>query len=272
MSNFTGIYMICTHCTCLFSGRDKKTSSSMSRSSSGFESSHLPSPEYPALPLTLTSTSPSKTLHPSKPGFLPCILPSVRTLKSSVSLLSPGKGIARSRSCTELRRNPTPGLLRRCFSLTGLHKEQSRKHLVPKDWKLTARGKNEESTQHKVNLKKHSDVMFTSCQSSTASFDAVCSTLNKDTTNASGPKQAETTQSAHLQLPATVPAERTDHPVTTLPVPYRETACRDNYTGNTSSEDKSGRFISASLEARRLKTQRNKKKSINSVNLGSLVE
>ncbi|XP_044230205.1 SAM and SH3 domain-containing protein 1 isoform X2 [Thunnus albacares] len=256
----------------LENGRDKKTSSSMSRSSSGFESSHLPSPEYPALPLTLTSTSPSKTLHPSKPGFLPCILPSVRTPKSSVSLLSPGKGITRSRSCTELRRNPTPGLLRRCFSLTGLHKEQSRKHLVPKDWKLTARGKNEESTQHKVNLKKHSDVMFTSCQSSTASFDAVCSTLNKDTTNASGPKQAETTQSAHLQLPATVPAERTDHPVTTLPVPYRETACRDNYTGNTSSEDKSGRFISASLEARRLKTQRNKKKSINSVNLGSLVE
>ncbi|KAF7666921.1 hypothetical protein LDENG_00087390 [Lucifuga dentata] len=44
----------------LENGRSKKTPSSMSRSLS-FESSHLPSPEYPALPLNLTSTSPTKT-------------------------------------------------------------------------------------------------------------------------------------------------------------------------------------------------------------------
>lgn len=256
----------------------------MSRSSSGFESSHLLSPEYPALPLTLISTSPSKTLLPSKPGFLPCILPLLRTPKSSLSLLSPGKGdlpsggIARSQSCAELRRNPATRQLRRCFSLTGFHKEQNRKPLEPKEWNLTARGKNEESVQHTVKLEKHFEVMFTSSQSSTASFDAVCSTLNIDTSNASGPKQAETTQSTQLKLPATVPGERSNHPVTALSVPnsYREpftteTACRHKYTGNSSSEDKSGRLISANLEARRLKMQRNKK-SINSVNLGSLVD
>ncbi|XP_053191793.1 SAM and SH3 domain-containing protein 1 isoform X1 [Scomber japonicus] len=269
----------------LENGRDKKTSSSMSRSSSGFESSHLPSPEYPALPLTLTSTRPSKTLHPSKPGFLPCIPPSLRSPKSSLNLSSPAKGhlprsgIARSRSCTELRRNSAPRLQRRCFSLTGLHKEQNRKPLNPKDWNLTARGKNEDKKQHPVKLQKHFDVTLTSCQSSTAPLDAVCSTLNTDTSDASSFKQAETTQSTHVKLPATLPAERSNHPVATLSVsdsykdPFTtEAACRHNCTGNTASGEKSGRAISANLEARRLKMSRNKKTSIKSVDLGSLEE
>lgn len=261
------------------SGRDKKTSSSISRSSSGFESSHLPSPEYPALPLT--STSSSKTSLQSKPGCLPCILPSLRPSKNSLSLLSPAKGhlpsgaIARSQSCMELRRNPAPGLLRRSFSLSALHKEQKGKLINPKKWNLTPSVSSEESTQHTVNPQKHREVMSPPSQSPSTSYNAVCITLNKDTS----PKQAETTQSTHLQLPPTVPAGRSNHPLITpsLPNPHREpllteTACTHDYTNHMSSELNRSHSISANSEARRLKMKRNKKTSINPVNLGSLIE
>ncbi|XP_030299781.1 SAM and SH3 domain-containing protein 1 isoform X3 [Sparus aurata] len=139
----------------LENGRDKKTSSSMSRSSSGFESSHLPSPDLPAHPLTLTSTSSSKT----PPACLPCISPSLRPPKSSLTLPSPAKGrdpggaIVRSQSCTELRRNRGAVLLRRSFSLTVLHKEQKRRLIHPQNWNLTPHMKTEESTQDTVILR-----------------------------------------------------------------------------------------------------------------------
>uniref|UniRef100_A0A8C9ZHF3 SAM and SH3 domain containing 1 n=1 Tax=Sander lucioperca TaxID=283035 RepID=A0A8C9ZHF3_SANLU len=251
----------------LENGRDKKTSSSMSRSSSGFESNHLPSPEYPALPQTLTISS-NKTSLQSKPGCLSCISPPLRP-KHSLSLLSPAKvhlpsgTIARSRSCMELRRNPAPDLPRRSFSLTVLHKEQERKPIDPKSWNLTP------SVKIKTNPQNRCEVMFPSSQSSTASCNAVCSTFDTDTANVFALKH----------LPPPVPAERSNNPLSTpsLSKPHpesvlTETACMYNYTNPISSEDKVGRSVSASSEARRLKMQRNKKTSINSVNLGSLIK
>ncbi|XP_070776853.1 SAM and SH3 domain-containing protein 1 [Enoplosus armatus] len=269
----------------LENGRDKKTSSSMSRSSSGFESSHLPSPEYPVLPQTLTSTISSKTSLQSNPPCLPCIYSSQRPPKNSLSLLSPAKGhlpsgaIARSRSCMELRRDPAPGLLRRSFSLTVLHKGQKRKPVNPKNWNLTPSVKTEESTQHSVNPPKPCEVLSPSSLSSTTSYNPVCCTFNIDTTNVFSPKQAETTQSTHLQLPPTVPAERSNHPLTipSLPNPHpepilTETACMYTNTNHISLEGKRSLSVSASSEARQLKMKRNQKTSINSVNLGSLIE
>ncbi len=256
----------------------------MSRSSSGFESSHLPSPEYPALPQALTSISSSETSLQSKAGCLPCILPSLRPHKNRLSLLSPAKGhlpsgaIARSRSCMELRRNPEPELLRRSSSLTVLYKEQKRKLIDPKNRNLIPSIKAEESTQHTANPQKQSEIMSLSSQSSPTSYNPVCSTFNIDKTNVFAPKQAQTTQSTHLQLPPTVPAERSNQPLTTpsLPHPRREpllpeTARVCNYTNHIASDDKRSRSISANSEAQRLKMKRNKT-SINSVNLGSLIE
>uniref|UniRef100_A0A3B4TXU2 SAM and SH3 domain containing 1 n=1 Tax=Seriola dumerili TaxID=41447 RepID=A0A3B4TXU2_SERDU len=269
----------------LENGRDKKTSSSMSRSSSGFESSHLSSPEHPALPRILTSTGPRKTLLHSEPGCQPCILPSIRRPKTSLSLPSSAKGrlpsgaIAKSHSCMELRRNPGPGPLRRCLSLSGLHKDQKKKLIDPKDWNLTPRTKTEESTEQTINPQKQFKVMFPSSQSSTTASRAVCSTSSVGKGSVFAPKRGERTQSTHLKLPPTVPAERSNHPAgtTSLPNSHREpslteTDCMHNYTNHISSEDKRSYSVSANSEARRLKMKRHKKTSMNSVNLGSLME
>ncbi|XP_049917998.1 SAM and SH3 domain-containing protein 1 isoform X2 [Epinephelus moara] len=241
----------------LENGRDKKTSSSISRSSSGFESSHLPSPEFPARPQTLTSTSSRKTSLQSKPGRLPCILPPLRPPKPSFSLLRgylPSGAIARSQSCMELRRSRAPDLLRRSFSLTVLHKVQQRRLR-----NLTSSAKTG-SRQHAVNPPKHCEVMSASSQSSTTSCKAVCSTFSKDTAKVCVPKQAERTQITHLQLPA----ERSNHPLTPLSSPnphpepvLTETTC----TNHISSEEKVSRSFSATYEARRLKMRRSQKTS-----------
>ncbi|XP_039992851.1 SAM and SH3 domain-containing protein 1-like isoform X2 [Xiphias gladius] len=265
----------------LENGRDKKTSSSMSRSSSGFESSHLSSPEYPALPQTLNSTSHSKTLLHSKPGCPSYILPPLRPPKNILSLLSSAKGhlpseaIARSHSCMELRKKTAMGLLRRCLSLSGLHKEQKKKNIDPKNWNLTPSTKTEQSTEQTLNPPKHFKVTFPSSESSTAAYDGVCSTSSVDKGNVFAPKKGETTQNTHLKLPPTVPAERSSHPI------YKnshqeplltETACMYNYTNHISSEDRRSRLFSANSEARRLKMKRQRKISKNSVNVGSLME
>ncbi|XP_018559225.1 SAM and SH3 domain-containing protein 1 [Lates calcarifer] len=190
----------------LENGRNKKTSSSMSRSSSGFESSHLSSPEYPAHPPSLPSSSPTKTILHSKPRSLPCTLPSPRPPKSSLSLLSSAKGhlrsgaIVKSQSCMELRRNPAPGQLRRCRSLSDFYKQQRKKLINLKDWNLTPRPRNEEGTKQTVNLQKHFKVTFPSSQSSTTAHDAMCSTSNVATDNVFTPKQGETRQRTHLKL------------------------------------------------------------------------
>uniref|UniRef100_A0A8D3ATW5 Sterile alpha motif domain-containing protein 5 n=1 Tax=Scophthalmus maximus TaxID=52904 RepID=A0A8D3ATW5_SCOMX len=261
----------------LENGRDKKTSSSMSRSSSGFESSHLSSPEHPALPLTLTSSSPSETCRLR-------ILPSLRPPENSSSLPNAAKGhlpsgaIARSRSCVELRRNPAREPLIRCFSLSGLHKEPSNKLIDPEDWNLSPGADRVESTEQTVNPQKHFKIMFPSPQSSTAANDAARGASNVTPGDVSPPpKRGETTRGAHRTLP---PTERSSHPVNTPPVPnsqvpsLTETACTYNCTGHISSEEKRSHSLSANSEARRLTMKRNKKTttSINSVRLGSLVE
>ncbi|XP_019133416.2 SAM and SH3 domain-containing protein 1 isoform X2 [Larimichthys crocea] len=244
----------------LENGRDKKTSSSMSRSSSGYESSRLPSPECPVVLKTLIST---RKLQ-SKPAHPPCISPSPRPPKNSLTLLSlakslvPVRAIARSQSCPELRRNPAPGLLRRSFSVTARHE---RRFIKPKNWKPTPAAKTE-SVPHAANPQKHCEDM---------------SLFNTDTGHAFAPKQAETTQSTHLQLPPTAPAERSNHPLITPSTanPRREpaltqTACLYGHTDSVLSEDSRTRSISATFEARRLKMKR--KTPMSSGNLSSLIE
>nr|XP_020482849.1 SAM and SH3 domain-containing protein 1-like isoform X1 [Labrus bergylta] len=239
----------------LENGRDKKTSSSMSRSSSGFESSNLPSPENPAPQKTLTSTCSHKTSLQSKPACPPCDSPPPRPPKSSLSLLSPPKGhlprgdIGRSQSCMELRRLPSPEPLRRSFSLT----------IHPRYWNLTHSVR--PSIQHKVNPQKQIEFLPPA-----ASFITEGSTLNTDAENDSSPKQAKTTQSTHLKLPPTVPAGSSNHPITTpsSPNPHTEThitqaAFMDIFTNHMVSEDKRSCSMSATSEARRLKILRNKK-------------
>ncbi|XP_041710566.2 SAM and SH3 domain-containing protein 1 isoform X3 [Coregonus clupeaformis] len=110
-------------------GRGRKTSS-MSRSSSGFESSHLPSPENLNLPLT----HPSKTTLQTRPEHQSSTLPSPIVPMTSYNLLRPECGqshhrdtqLLRSWSCEELGGWPTPtalGLLRPCLSLGELHSD-----------------------------------------------------------------------------------------------------------------------------------------------------
>ncbi|XP_028251958.1 SAM and SH3 domain-containing protein 1-like isoform X2 [Parambassis ranga] len=212
----------------LENGRDKKTPSTMSRSSSGFESSHLPSPEFPVLPLPLTSTSPSKISQQSKPTCLPSPAPP----KNSLRLPSPARDhipIHRSHSCVELRRNAaTSHQLRRCSSLTVHHRRQKRKTLDPKHWNLTR------------NTKSTHAIMVPSVQSS-----------DKD-----APKRAENTQITHAKLPPTVLTPPSPNPHPELP-PTETTTCRLSCTDHISAEDKKSRSISATSEARRLKMKRN---------------
>ncbi|TKS86982.1 SAM and SH3 domain-containing protein 1 [Collichthys lucidus] len=240
----------------LENGKDKKTSSSMSRSSSGYESSRLPSPECPVVLKTLIST---RKLQ-SKPAHPPCISPSPRppkTLLSFAKSLVPVRAVARSQSCPELRRNPAPGLLRRSFSVTARHE---RRFIEPKNWNPTPAAKTE-SAQHTVHPQKHCEDMPLSCTA-----------FNTDT----GP--AETTQSTHLQLPPpTAPAERSNHPLITPSTanPRREpapthAACLYDHTHRVLSEDPTRRSISATFEARRLKMKR--KTPVSSGNLSSLTE
>lgn len=242
------------------SGRDKKTSSPTSRSSSGFESSHLPSPECPTHPPTLTSTSDSKTCQPF-------ILPSPRLPKSSLSLLSPDKGqvpsktIPRSKSCLELQRVPAAGQVRRSFSLTIIHNKQERRLIRPKDWNLAPSVKGKESPQGTADPQ-------TSCPvTSATSHRAECSTFSRD--------GAETTARPRLQPPPTVPTTTANLPLLTASLPatsqersLTETACVC-YTDHMSAEGTRSLSLSANFEARKLKKAR---KKVNAVTVGSLVE
>ncbi|XP_061599911.1 SAM and SH3 domain-containing protein 1 isoform X2 [Cololabis saira] len=100
----------------LENGRDKQTASAVSRSSSGFESSHLPSPELPASPRLLD----------------PRLLAATPSLQGEAERL-----LLRSRSCEELRGTSAPSPLprprRRCSSL-----ETERKRRGAEDWNLPA--------------------------------------------------------------------------------------------------------------------------------------
>uniref|UniRef100_A0A668AKS4 SAM and SH3 domain containing 1 n=1 Tax=Myripristis murdjan TaxID=586833 RepID=A0A668AKS4_9TELE len=259
----------------LENGRDKKTSSSMSRSSSGFESSHLPSPEFPAVPLP--------SAYPNN-NILPCVLPSLRPHKSSLIFPGPPKGhpprkaFVRSRSCMELRGiKAPPRLLRRWFSLTGLRAEQGvqdRKAISPQDWHPTRITKPEENTQHKANPQRHPELTCLSPQSSATSLDAVRSNLDTDTgrTSVSTPKWAEISPCTHLRQPPTAAAKRPNHPAAVPETLPKEIACTHTDADRISLQHKGDHSVSANSEARRLHLQRKKNMSCNSVNLESLLE
>lgn len=241
----------------------------MSRSSSGFESSHLSSPEYPALPLPLKSARSAEVSLPSKPQCQPITLLSQRP-KNTSRLPSteirglPSEGICRSRSCMELGRNPVAGRLRRCSSLTDLHKERKKK---PIDSSSKTKG----ASRHTVHLGS-SKIMFPSFQPSATSHDAVH--RNTATGNVIAPKHAETARSTHSCLPPTVAAEKSSHAIHTSPWPNSNHELPRMYcTGHISALCRRGGSLSASSEANRLKMKRIRKTSIKiKVNLGSLKE
>ncbi|XP_072221424.1 SAM and SH3 domain-containing protein 1 isoform X2 [Leuresthes tenuis] len=250
----------------LENGRDKKTASAMSRSSSGFESNHLLSPEYPILPQLLTSTSSPQ----SKPRCLPSVPHSPRPPKNCLRRLSPAKGhiqsgaTARSQSCVELRRNPAPNLPCRCFSLMVLHKEREAKPLIPKDW-VMATAKTEQGTHQEINPKKEHMLMLPASRSLTMSRSAECSASEKDVLSV--PKQAETSQSTHLGLqPAAECGTTPCPPDSCQDLLQTETTCRHNHA------DKRSRSVSATAEAHRLKMTRATKTSTDSTNLRSRME
>ena len=171
----------------------------------------------------------------------------------------------------ELRRNPALGPLRRCLSLSGLHEGQKKKLINPKDWNLTPSTKTEESTEQTLNPRTLFKVKFQSSQ--------LCSTSNVDMGNVFAAKQGEKRRRTHLKLPPTATAGRSNRTVITPSLPnshqeplLTETACKYNFINNNSSEDRSHHIFSANFEARRLKIKTRRKTSINSVNLGSLVE
>lgn len=295
--------MLCTHTLQLFiSGKDKRTSSSMSRSSSGFESSHLPSPEYPAppLPQTLTLTHPNKSMLQSIQGHLPCILPSQRETKTSLSPLIPGTGhlphrtIARSRSWEELGGiNVAPWLLRRCLSLRGLHTEQGIQSKEPnslKDWEVTHNAisaDTKECKQHISNAPRYSDSTFLSSQASATLFSVVPSNLDKDKgdVSISVHEQAEISACTHLKTPLAAPGRWTKRPIA---IPSVSNPCRESLlpkindaldvTCTHTSADpmalENGKDIStpAQSEGQWMQLTAGKNMSINAVNLEALLE
>lgn len=251
------------------SGRDKKTSP-LSRSSSGFESSNLPSPESPAFPPTLTSTSPTKVLHQSKPKCQPFNLESL-SLKKTYHLPSPAKGdllhgkVNRSQSFTELKRNPAAVQLRRCCSLTSLHKKQRNNRNSCSWMKETS------------DYRKHTasrNLPPVTFRSSATSKEA----SNIDTGDMFAPQQGGKPPSTHVSLQPTGPAERFHHSMKASawlnprhePVPT-ESPFMFNCTDHLSSDYGGSGPLSACSEARRLKMKR-KMMLVKSVHLGSLTE
>ncbi|XP_031643669.1 SAM and SH3 domain-containing protein 1 isoform X3 [Oncorhynchus kisutch] len=161
-------------------GRGKKTSS-MSRSSSGCESSHLPSPENPSLPFSLPLTHPSKTTLQTRSENQASTLPSLIVPMTSYNL-RPERGqshhrdthiatlLLRSWSCEELwlRGRPSPtalGLLRPCISLGELHSdlslhttEHTLEDLEPAHTTMSKAGVQGEPTQEALpHLLRHSE-------------------------------------------------------------------------------------------------------------------
>lgn len=227
------------------SGKDTKTSSSFSRSSSAFESGQLTSPEDPTRPQTLNSACLSQI-------YVPCVTPSRRPSKTISTFVGPenlpvcGEVFGRSQSYTELR-DPASGQLRRSFSMTFFHKKQKKQFVKPKNWKGNLSVKTGESTLDSVDPEKVSELISPSC-----------STLNGATAHAQEP--AETTQNTHLQPAPAVQIQRSRHllPVPPLPSPRTTPSSLYNYKmfDNIPSPGTSSPSRSATAEAQRLKRQR----------------
>uniref|UniRef100_A0A3Q3AWF6 Sterile alpha motif domain-containing protein 5 n=1 Tax=Kryptolebias marmoratus TaxID=37003 RepID=A0A3Q3AWF6_KRYMA len=248
----------------LENGRDKKTAETMSRSSSGFESSHATSPKVPAPPLLLTSSSTSPSSQ-SKPKHLPCILPSLtHTNKcfSSEEAQAPSGCATQSLSCVELRRTPAPSPLLRCCSLTALHGEQERTLLMTEDLNLT-------STKTDEGILNKPAVMLPPPQASPVPPRAVDGAPTIDEGKVRAPKQAELAQSVKMQ-----PAEESFSqcgPNSHTEPAQTQTTCRPDDSDPTLAEDKRNPSVSAASEAHRLKRKRNTKASMDSLKLTSHV-
>ncbi|XP_037550762.1 SAM and SH3 domain-containing protein 1 [Nematolebias whitei] len=230
----------------LESGRDKKAAEPMSRSS-GFESSHVPSPQFPVLPLLLASSSPQNN---SK--HLPCSLPSLTHTKncfSSAEARAAGGGAARSLSCVDLRR-PGPRLLQRhCFSLTMLQGEQVT------SLKLT-------STTTDEDIHKKPAVMSPPAQTPAVLPRVECGASATDGGEDRSSDRAEGLQNFKIE-PA---AESLSRCAPNSPVQTR-TPCRN--TGPLPAGDNRSPSLSAASEAHRLKKKRNTKASADSPQLVS---
>lgn len=228
----------------------------MVRSSSGFESGHLLSPEQ----------SPQTTTSSSKPD-LPCSSTSERPPKESTHLpRSPEEGrvpvgaISRSQSCTELRDKAASQPARRSLSLTVLCKDQKRQNIDLKNQNPTSLLQSEGSTQDSGNVHQ---VTSPSPQPSTTQHNTVSNASYKDTVKVIPSGEKEPTQDTQLQPPADVSTERSDPPplaASTLN-PHKEP-----FPTETVSVRHTNRVLSANLEARRLKKRRDK---TNCVNIGS---
>lgn len=222
------------------SGRDKKAAEPMSRSS-GFESNHVPSPEFPVLPLLLSPTSSPQSKTQRLPYSLPSLTHTTNCF-SSAEARAAGGGAARSLSCVDLRRSgprPRSGprlLQRRCFSLTMLQGEQVT------NLKLT-------STKTDEDLHKNPAVM-----SPPTRTPAVLPRVER---GASATDGAAGLQSFKME-PA---AESLSRCAPNSPV-QTQTTCRS--TGPLPAGDTRSPSRSAAAEAHRLKKKRNTKASADS--------
>uniref|UniRef100_A0A3Q2Q6J9 Sterile alpha motif domain-containing protein 5 n=1 Tax=Fundulus heteroclitus TaxID=8078 RepID=A0A3Q2Q6J9_FUNHE len=221
----------------LENGRHKKSAGSVSRSSSGFESGHIPSPEHPV--------SVSKTTVQNK-APLPSTQPPLTPQKNCFALVNSGKVISRSVSCTDLRRNPAPVLSQRCISLKALHKGQD-----PEDWDPTARKSVQASQQ-------------------AAPPHPVCRAPSPDKKSVFTSKQTESTESRPVELQQA--AETSGQPDVRRDFFLTEATCRHGCNDQIPAVDKTKRSVSAALEARRLKMRRSAKISTDSANQGPNVE
>lgn len=231
----------------------------MSRSTSGFESGHLLSPEH----------SPQTTTSSSKLD-LPCSSTSERPPKKSthlptspeVSLVPVGAISFRSQSCTELRDKAASQPVRRTLSLTVLCKDQKRQNIDLKNQNPTSSLQTEGSTQDSGSVHR---VTTPSPPPSTTQHHTVSDASYKDTVKVIPSEEKEPTPDTQLQPPADVSKERADPPPLTASTlnPHEEP-----FPTETVSVCHTNRVLSANLEARRLKKTRDK---TNCANIGSPV-
>lgn len=228
----------------------------MSRSSSGFESGHLLSPEH----------SPQTTASSSKPDP-PCSSPSERPPKKSAHLPRspeesrvPVGAISRSQSCTELRDKAASQPVRRSLSLTVLCKDQKRQNIDLKNQNLTSWLQTEGGAQDSGEVHQ---VTSPSPQPSTTQHDTVSNASHQDTVEVIPCEEKEPTQDTQLQPPAEVSKEGSDPPPLTASTlnPHEKP-----FPTQTVSVCHTNRVLSANFEARRLKKKRDK---TNCVNFGS---
>lgn len=225
-----------THTSLVIPGKHRKSAASFNRSSSGFKSSHIPPPQHPISP-------PASTLQ--NEALLPSIQPTPRRQKNCFTSLNSGKLIARSHSCTDLRRNPAAMPVQRCVSLKALLKEQEGNRPNPKHWDLKTT-KSNQGTQHSVNRPPV-------CRASIPDKDAVFESESRPKEFQQAPEKSSQADSCR------------DFFLT-------ETTCRHDCANQIAAADNKSRSVSAASEARRLKLKRNLKISTYSVNLGPHVE